>query len=159
VKRLGVSILRYPGGNFSSGYNWKDGIGPKAQRPVRPELAWNDLETNRLRHRRVSALLRTHRRRALHLASNGGLGTVDDRPLLVEYTNESRHTYWADQRRKNGRKPPTKVPMDWATRLTALAARTQRTPWITRKFALERQPKGPIAPGGTLDQAVASGSE
>src|SRR3984885_14578905 len=47
VKKLGVSILRYPGGNFSSGYDWKDGIGPKDQRPVRMELAWNDLESNR----------------------------------------------------------------------------------------------------------------
>ena len=47
VKTLGVSVLRYPGGNFSSGYDWKDGIGPKAQRPARPELAWHDLESNR----------------------------------------------------------------------------------------------------------------
>ena len=47
VKKMGVSILRYPGGNFASGYNWKDGIGPKNQRPVRPEMAWNDIETNR----------------------------------------------------------------------------------------------------------------
>ncbi|HWK12322.1 MAG TPA: hypothetical protein VNR64_19830, partial [Vicinamibacterales bacterium] len=46
VKRLGVSILRWPGGNFASGYDWKDGIGPKDQRPVRPELAWDDVETN-----------------------------------------------------------------------------------------------------------------
>src|SRR5579871_6132249 len=46
VKKLGVSILRYPGGNFSSGYDWKDGIGPRDQRPVRMELAWNDLESN-----------------------------------------------------------------------------------------------------------------
>src|SRR5262249_55516754 len=37
VKKLGVSILRYPGGNFSSGYDWKDGIGPKDQRPMRVE--------------------------------------------------------------------------------------------------------------------------
>src|ERR1700684_342977 len=40
VKKLGVPILRYPGGNFSSGYDWKDGIGPKDHRPVRVELAW-----------------------------------------------------------------------------------------------------------------------
>src|ERR1700752_1255650 len=40
VKGLNVSILRYPGGNFVSGYDWKDGIGPKDQRPARPELAW-----------------------------------------------------------------------------------------------------------------------
>ena len=47
VKKLNVSILRWPGGNFASGYNWKDGIGPKDQRPVRLDLAWNDLESNR----------------------------------------------------------------------------------------------------------------
>jgi alpha-L-arabinofuranosidase len=47
VRRLGVSILRWPGGNFASGYNWKDGIGPKDRRPVRAELAWNALESNR----------------------------------------------------------------------------------------------------------------
>src|SRR5262249_27817222 len=40
VKGLNVTILRWPGGNFASGYNWKDGIGPKDQRPARPELAW-----------------------------------------------------------------------------------------------------------------------
>jgi alpha-N-arabinofuranosidase len=43
VKQLNVSILRWPGGNFASGYNWKDGIGPKDQRPTRIDLAWNDL--------------------------------------------------------------------------------------------------------------------
>src|ERR1700754_4377504 len=47
VKQLNVSILRWPGGNFASGYNWKDGIGPKDQRPTRIDLAWNDLESNR----------------------------------------------------------------------------------------------------------------
>ena len=47
VKKLDVSILRWPGGNFVSSYNWQDGIGPKDRRPVRAELAWNDLETNR----------------------------------------------------------------------------------------------------------------
>src|SRR5512143_492270 len=41
VRQLNVSILRWPGGNFASGYNWKDGIGPKDQRPVPAELAWN----------------------------------------------------------------------------------------------------------------------
>src|SRR5437660_10226250 len=47
ARELGVSILRWPGGNFASGYNWQDGIGPKDQRPVRLDLAWNDLESNR----------------------------------------------------------------------------------------------------------------
>jgi len=47
VKNLHVSILRWPGGNFASGYNWTDGIGPRDQRPTRIDLAWNDLESNR----------------------------------------------------------------------------------------------------------------
>ena len=46
IKGLGVTVLRWPGGNFVSGYNWKDGIGPKSERPVRPEGAWGSLEPN-----------------------------------------------------------------------------------------------------------------
>ena len=46
VRELGVSITRYPGGNFVSGYHWQDGVGPKAQRPTVLERAWNSLETN-----------------------------------------------------------------------------------------------------------------
>ena len=108
VKRLGVSILRYPGGNFSSGYNWTDGIGPKDQRPTRVELAWNDLESNRFG---TDEFLRYCERIAAepYICINGGLGTVDDARHWVEYTNESRHTYWADQRRKNGREKPYAV--------------------------------------------------
>ena len=108
VKRLGVSILRYPGGNFSSGYNWTDGIGPKDQRPTRMELAWNDLESNRFG---TDEFLRYCERIAAepYICINGGLGTVDDARHWVEYTNESRHTYWADQRRKNGREKPYAV--------------------------------------------------
>jgi len=66
VKQLNVSILRWPGGNFASGYNWKDGIGPKDQRPVRIDLAWNDLESNRFALTN-SAVLRAPGNRALHL--------------------------------------------------------------------------------------------
>src|SRR5580658_6065568 len=108
VKKLGVSILRYPGGNFSSGYNWTDGIGPKDQRPVRVELAWNDLESNRFG---TDEFLRYTERIGAepYICINGGLGTVDDARHWVEYTNESRHTYWADQRRKNGRDEPYHV--------------------------------------------------
>src|SRR5580704_14256350 len=108
VKKLGVSILRYPGGNFSSGYDWKDGIGPKDQRPVRVELAWNDLESNRFG---TDEFLRYCERIGAqpYLCINGGLGTVDDARHWVEYTNESRHTYWADLRRKNGRDAPYNV--------------------------------------------------
>ena len=46
IKQLGVPVMRYPGGNFVSGYNWLDGVGPKKQRPTVLERAWNSLETN-----------------------------------------------------------------------------------------------------------------
>ena len=47
VRELGVPVVRYPGGNFVSGYNWEDGIGPKESRPMRLDLAWSSLESNR----------------------------------------------------------------------------------------------------------------
>lgn len=112
VKGLGVSILRYPGGNFASGYDWKDGIGPKERRPVRAELAWHDLESNRFG---TDEFLRYCERIGAepYICINAGLGSVDDARAWVEYANESRHTYWADQRRKNGREDPYKVKY-WA---------------------------------------------
>ncbi len=112
VKQLNVSILRWPGGNFASGYNWKDGIGPKDQRPVRPELAWNDLESNRFgtdEFLKYCEMIGAEP----YICINAGLGTIDDARHWVEYCNESRSTYWADQRRKNGRAQPWKVKY-WA---------------------------------------------
>ena len=108
VKGLGVSVLRWPGGNFASGYNWKDGIGPKDQRPVRPDQAWGDLEPNRFG---TDEFLRYCEKAELtpYLCINAGLGTVEEARQWVEYTNESRHTYWSDQRRKNGREAPYNV--------------------------------------------------
>ena len=112
VRNLNVTILRWPGGNFASGYNWKDGIGPRDQRPVRPELAWNDLESNRFgtdEFLKYCEVVKTEP----YICINLGLGTIDDARHWVEYCNEPRHTYWADQRRKNGREQPYKVKY-WA---------------------------------------------
>lgn len=112
VRQLNVSILRWPGGNFASGYNWKDGIGPKDQRPVRAELAWNALESNRFgtdEFLHYCELVKAEP----YICVNLGLGTIDDARHWVEYCNESRHTYWADERRKNGREEPYKVTY-WA---------------------------------------------
>ena len=108
VKGLGVSVLRWPGGNFASGYNWKDGIGPKDRRPVRVDQAWGDLEPNRFG---TDEFLKYAEKMHLtpYLCINAGLGTVEDARQWVEYTNETRHTYWADQRRKNGREEPYNV--------------------------------------------------
>lgn len=108
ARNLGVTILRWPGGNFASGYNWKDGIGPKDRRPVRMELAWDALESNRFG---TDEFLRYAERLGAepYICVNLGLGTIDDARHWVEYTNESRRTYWADERRKNGRDEPWKV--------------------------------------------------
>ena len=48
VKKLGVTLVRYPGGNFVSGYDWEDGIGPRSERPRRLDLAWSSIETNQV---------------------------------------------------------------------------------------------------------------
>lgn len=45
-RELGATIVRYPGGNFVSGYNWEDGVGPRSERPVRLDLAWGSTESN-----------------------------------------------------------------------------------------------------------------
>jgi alpha-N-arabinofuranosidase len=105
VRELGVTLLRWPGGNFVSGYNWKDGIGPKELRPVRPDYAWGDVETNRFG---TDEFLQYCERIGAdpYICINAGLGSVDDARNWVEYTNETRRTYWADQRRKNGREKP-----------------------------------------------------
>jgi alpha-L-arabinofuranosidase len=108
IEPLDVSLLRWPGGNFVSTYNWKDGIGPKDQRPVHAEPAWGGLETNRFG---TDEFLRYAERIGAepYICINLGFGTLDDARHWVEYTNEKRHTYWADQRRKNGRDEPWNV--------------------------------------------------
>jgi len=108
VRGLGVTILRWPGGNFASGYNWKDGIGPKDQRPARPDHAWGDIDSNRFG---TDEFLQYCERIGAepYICINAGLGTINEAREWVEYTNESRHTYWADLRRKNGRDKPYNV--------------------------------------------------
>jgi alpha-N-arabinofuranosidase len=108
TKDLGVPLLRWPGGNFASGYNWKDGIGPKDQRPVRPDHAWGDLDSNRFG---TDEFLQYCEKIGAepYICINAGYGTVNEAREWVEYTNESRKTYWSDQRRKNGREQPYKV--------------------------------------------------
>ena len=100
--------MRWPGGNFASGYHWKDGIGPKDQRPVRPDHAWGDLDSNRFG---TDEFLRYIEKLGIdpYICINAGYGSVDEAREWVEYTNEARHTYWADQRRKNGREKPYNV--------------------------------------------------
>jgi alpha-N-arabinofuranosidase len=108
TRGLGVTLLRWPGGNFVSGYNWQDGIGPRELRPARPEGAWGSVEPNTFG---TDEFLRYCEKLGVepYICINAGLGTIEDARSWVEYCNESRDTYWAQQRRKNGRKEPWKV--------------------------------------------------
>ncbi len=64
ARELGTTVVRYPGGNFVSGYRWEDGVGPRDERPTRIDMAWRTIETERDRHRRVRALDGRDRHRA-----------------------------------------------------------------------------------------------
>jgi alpha-N-arabinofuranosidase len=105
---LGVTLLRWPGGNFASGYNWKDGIGPRDQRPVRRDHAWGALETNRFGTDEFLTYCEKLKVEP-YLCINAGLGSVEDARNWVDYTNESANTYWAAAARKNGREQPWNV--------------------------------------------------
>lgn len=105
IGELGCTVVRYPGGNFVSGYRWEDGIGPAEQRPRRLELAWQALETNQfglaefIRFTRASG---TEPMMAVNLGTRGLLEAVD----LVEYCNHPGGTTWSDTRRRNGDEDP-----------------------------------------------------
>ena len=105
TRGLGVTLLRWPGGNFASGYKWQDGIGPRDQRPVRRDHAWGAIESNRFG---TDEFLTYCERLKVepYVCINAGLGSVEDARNWVEYANEAGDTYWARQRRKNGRDQP-----------------------------------------------------
>ena len=110
IRPLGLSHIRYPGGNFLSGYRWRDGVGPKEQRPVRPDLAWMALEPNQVG---TDEFLQWCERLGVSpmLGVNLGTGTPQDAADLLEYVNGSLPTYYADMRRKNGREQPYGVKL------------------------------------------------
>ncbi len=108
VKQLGVPIVRYPGGNFVSGYNWLDGVGPRDQRPVVLDRAWNTLEPNQFGTNEFMEWCKLVGTEPL-LGFNLGTGTPEMAVALVEYCNLERGTRWSDLRRKHGYEQPYKV--------------------------------------------------
>jgi len=101
IRKLGVPIIRYPGGNFVSGYNWLDGIGPKSSRPRVLDKAWNTVNSNEFGTDEFLAWCRLAGTEPL-LAVNLGTGTAEEAAALVEYCNVEKGTRWSDLRRKNG---------------------------------------------------------
>lgn len=108
VKQLGVPIIRYPGGNFVSGYHWLDGVGPKDQRPTVLDRAWNTVDTNQFGTNEFMEWCKLVNTEPL-LGFNLGTGTPEMAAALVEYCNVEKGTEWSDLRRKHGYPQPYKV--------------------------------------------------
>lgn len=102
---MGVTIIRYPGGNFLSGYDWRDGVGPKEQRPRKRDLAWMSVETNQFGTHEFLAYCQQLGADPM-LAVNLGTGDISLASAYVEYCNAPAGTYWADQRVANGQAEP-----------------------------------------------------
>jgi alpha-N-arabinofuranosidase len=111
VRELGVTIVRYPGGNFVSGYDWEDGVGP--DRPRRLDLAWRSLETNQVGTNEFLAWARRVGADPM-LAVNLGTRGIDAARSLVEYCNIDGGSRWADRRRSHGVADP------WGVRVWCL---------------------------------------
>jgi alpha-L-arabinofuranosidase len=97
VRELGVPIVRYPGGNFVSGYKWEDGIGPASERPTRLDLAWRSLESNQVgvqEFAKWASNVGVEPMMAVNLGTRG----IDAARSLVEYCNLPGGTYWSDLR-------------------------------------------------------------
>jgi alpha-L-arabinofuranosidase len=108
IKELGVPIVRYPGGNFVSGYNWLDGVGPKGQRPTVLDRAWNSLETNQFGTNDFIDWCRLAGTEPL-LGMNFGTGSAEMAVAYTEYCNLDRGTKWSDLRRAHGYEQPHNV--------------------------------------------------
>jgi alpha-L-arabinofuranosidase len=108
AKKLNIPILRWPGGNFSSNYNWRDGIGPRDQRPPRLEMAWGTVESNRFgthEFLQYAEMMGTEP----YICANFGTGTWVEAQQWVEYCNSSEDTAMTRLRKQNGRGAPWKV--------------------------------------------------
>jgi len=105
LRELNYSIIRYPGGNFLSGYHWQDGVGPREQRPHRRDLAWHSIETNAFGTNEFMDYCRELNTLPM-LGVNLGTGTIDNAANLVEYCNSDAGSYYADLRVQHGYPTP-----------------------------------------------------
>jgi alpha-N-arabinofuranosidase len=110
VHELSPSVIRYPGGNFVSGYNWEDGVGPVSDRPHRLDLAWLSTETNRFGTNEFIDWCRRADAEPM-LAVNLGTRGADAARNLLEYCNHPRDTAWSDLRRAHGWQEPHAVKL------------------------------------------------
>ena len=105
LHKLRMPLMRYPGGNFVSAYDWTDGIGPRSQRPRRPEFAWKSVEPNTFGTDEFMLWCK-EAQTAPMMAVNLGTKGPTEAGALLEYCNFPAGTYWADQRIANGHREP-----------------------------------------------------
>jgi alpha-N-arabinofuranosidase len=105
LKEINYRAMRYPGGNFLSGYRWQDGVGPKAERPSRRDLAWQSIETNQFGTNEFMAFCKEINTQPM-MAVNMGTGTIQDAANLVEYCNAPTGTQYGDLRASHGYADP-----------------------------------------------------
>lgn len=108
ARGLHIPLLRWPGGNFSSGYNWKNGVGPKNARPRTWDTAWQEEESNRFGTDEFIDYCRKLGAEP-YICVNMGTGTMQEAADWVEYCNGTMNTEWANLRRKNGHPEPYNV--------------------------------------------------
>ncbi|TDO29675.1 alpha-N-arabinofuranosidase [Kribbella sp. VKM Ac-2527] len=110
VRELGVTTVRYPGGNFVSGYRWEDGVGPVDERQARLELAWHSVETNEVG---LNEFMRWVAKAGVEpmLALNLGTRGVEDAVRLLEYANHPGGTELSELRRAHGEDRPHDIRM------------------------------------------------
>ena len=101
VRELGVTLVRYPGGNFLSGYDWEDGVGPVEQRPRRLDLAWHSTESNRFGTNEFTQWARAGGVEPM-LGVNLGTRGAQEAARLLEYCNHPGGTALSDLRRGHG---------------------------------------------------------
>jgi alpha-N-arabinofuranosidase len=108
VKELNLSVVRYPGGNFSSGYNWEDTVGPLENRPVKLDLAWRAFEPNTFglyEFMKWANIVGSEPIITVNLGTRG----VDAARALIEYCNFEKGSYWSNMRIAHGAKEPYKI--------------------------------------------------
>ena len=111
VRELGVTAVRYPGGNFVSGYRWEDGVGPREERPRRLDLAWHSTETNEFGLHEMAAWLAATGGNELMEAVNLGTRGLEEALDLLEYANIPGGTELSERRRANGADEPFDIRM------------------------------------------------
>ncbi len=159
ARELQITQMRWPGGNFTSSYDWRDGIGPKTERPKRLELAWGVVETNQVgtdEWVELNQEIGTENVACINM----GTGTLDDARYWVEYCNAPIGTYWSDKRAEYGHAEP------YGIKFWCLGNEVDGAPWIVGhkdaddyvKFAVEAAKIMRRSSPGTPLQFIANGS-